>query len=72
MLDILHAVEHLAVVSRTLYEDSDDASLWLETAGVGLFEDGYFGIYELYEALKNATSDEAVAVDNLLSSSCGK
>lgn len=67
VLDIFHAVEHLAATSRVLYEDSAKASSWLETARVALLKDGYFGIYQLCQAEKTVTPEQAVAVDQLLS-----
>ena len=67
VLDIFHAVEHLAAASRVLHEDVDEASRWLETARVALLKDGYSGIYDLCQAVEDATAEQAAAVDALLS-----
>ena len=50
-----------------LYEDVDEASRWLETARVALLKDGYSGIYDLCQAVEDATAEQAAAVDALLS-----
>jgi len=66
VLDIFHAVEHLAAASRVLYEDADEASLWLEKARVALLKDGYSGIYDLCQAATDVTAEQACAVAQLL------
>jgi len=67
VLDIFHAIEHLAAASRVLHEDSGEASSWLQAARVALLKDGYFGIYQLCQAAENVTPEQAAAVDQLLS-----
>jgi hypothetical protein len=50
LLDIYHAVEHVAVIGRAAVGDGEELKRWLETARRQLIGDGYAGVCEIVAA----------------------
>lgn len=59
VLDIFHALEHLAATAKVLYSAPADSAAWTTTARTLLLEQGWTGLETLIREQRSATQDAA-------------